>query len=536
MFKKHATCDVLEVFSREDVKFKEMEEDLFEIPEKDGMVYARVRAIASKINNNFDGFEREELKKAYRSFIGKPIFVEHQNSSPEFARGIIIDSAFHDDQPDAWIELLLEVDGEAYPLLAEGLKKGRISKVSMGTNVAYSVCSVCGNEARSEREYCEHIKNKGRTYKNKEGKEVLAYEINRGLDFFEISFVISPAEEWADVLAVYGEQEPNKLKKIASNVRKPKESVQCWNDRTGHTAMRKMAKKEESVMDVEIVRINEVITPKIAQITDVVEPDTKEELPDVEQKTKEEAEAQAQDEKKEMEKKLEIAFKDLSDDGRQKVLDYFGIEDLEEIRFSLSTDKKMTREAQALPEDKDDVSIPAAPETVETPDGEEVDRKDLEPIDKKEEQTLDTFLDRLQGLIDEFKNKEEEPEEEELPPPEEISEEIPEAPPEEENPEEVMADNSFTRTIMAKRLVRELIKREALDPDSELEKEAEFAQMDEEQLQTRLEMLETIPFEEKTVEAKVEKKRVPMLRKSLAMDRGPITTKEEEINTSQLFM
>jgi len=75
MFKKHATCDVLEAFSRADVKFKEMEEDLFEIPEKDGMVYARVRAIASKINNNFDGFEREELKKAYKSFIGKPIFV-----------------------------------------------------------------------------------------------------------------------------------------------------------------------------------------------------------------------------------------------------------------------------------------------------------------------------------------------------------------------------------------------------------------------------------------------------------------------------
>jgi len=264
MFRKViASCDVIATYAgKESFNFKKTANP-FDIPEKDGMVYVRVRAIASKVNNNFDGFERDELEKYYKTFIGKPVFVEHENSTPEYARGIIVDSVFHNDQPHAWIELLLEVDGEAYPLLAEGLRSGRINKVSMGTNVDHTICSVCGNIARSKNDYCNHIQNKGRFFKNDQGIDVLAYEINRGLDFFEISFVISPAEEWADVLDVYAEQTKSKLQKVASNLRKPKESIKCWGERTNHNPMKKVAKAQP----VEMYETAEVIRPnfKIAQ-------------------------------------------------------------------------------------------------------------------------------------------------------------------------------------------------------------------------------------------------------------------------------
>ena len=180
----------------------------FEYDPRPGFLYVRSRAISSRCNDNHDEFPAAEIKKAFKSFVGKPVFVNHNNDNHRRARGVVIDAALHEDKnpdgtPDTWAEVLMEVDAIRFPKLAEALIKGHIDRTSMGTDVAYSICSACGNKASSPSEYCEHIPRlKGkRLYKagasgNKEG--ILIREICYGLGFFENSLLV---EEPADPTA-----------------------------------------------------------------------------------------------------------------------------------------------------------------------------------------------------------------------------------------------------------------------------------------------------------------------------------------------
>lgn len=185
----------------------------FEYEPKPGYLYVRSRAISSRCNDNYDEFPAEEIKKAYRTFIGKPVFVNHHNANHRRARGVIIDAALHEDvnpdgTPDTWVEVLMEVDAVKFPKLAEAIVKGHIERTSMGTDVAYSICSACGNKASSPVDYCQHIpRMKGkRIYRTtasgtKEG--VLIREICYGLGFFENSLLVEdPADPTAYFLGV----------------------------------------------------------------------------------------------------------------------------------------------------------------------------------------------------------------------------------------------------------------------------------------------------------------------------------------------
>jgi hypothetical protein len=185
----------------------------------DGYVYVRVRAISSRVNKNHDGWPSTELAKSYRTFVGKPIFVDHHNTDPTKARGVIVDAALHVEDaktskldpyyasapenhlPPTWIELLLEVDATKYPKLAKAVINGDIDGVSMGANVELSKCSHCGHEARSPEQYCQHVSSKGAYFDyyddfgNKTSKK--SYEDCYDIGFFEISFVFDPADETA---------------------------------------------------------------------------------------------------------------------------------------------------------------------------------------------------------------------------------------------------------------------------------------------------------------------------------------------------
>lgn len=221
-FVKFASLEVLDVRSAPSrVRTAALSKfaDFNEYRTDDGYIYVRVRAISSRVNKNHDGWPSEELKKAYRTFIGKPIFVDHHNSDPKKARGVIVDAALHvEDQrtasldpyyasapenhlPPTWIELLLEVDAKKFPRLAKAIVNGDIDGVSMGANVEMSKCSHCGNEARSPEEFCKHIVSKGAYFDHysptgqKTSKK--SYEDCYGVGFFEISFVFDPADETA---------------------------------------------------------------------------------------------------------------------------------------------------------------------------------------------------------------------------------------------------------------------------------------------------------------------------------------------------
>ena len=153
--------------------------------------------------------------------MGKPIFVDHNNTNPERARGVIVDSKFrvldhktaagddywnsHEVDPEhlpaSEVELLLEVDADQYPKFAKQILDGDLDGFSMGANVEYTKCSHCGNEAHDPSEFCSHVKLKGIDHdiKTADGKRVSkkSYENCYKCAFFEISGVFEPADDTA---------------------------------------------------------------------------------------------------------------------------------------------------------------------------------------------------------------------------------------------------------------------------------------------------------------------------------------------------
>lgn len=217
---------------------------------EDGFLYARIRAISSRVNKNHDAWPSVEIagdpsiiqskissgegftveakkgaKYGFSTFVGKPIFVDHNNSNPQRARGVIVDARLHvepntDDpyyktadchesfKPATWVELLLEIDAKTFPKLAKAIidgsqdsKKG-IDGFSMGANVERSVCSHCANVATNPEEFCKHILGKGKYWDHtdpKTGRKTAkrSYEFCEGCQYFEISAVFDPADETA---------------------------------------------------------------------------------------------------------------------------------------------------------------------------------------------------------------------------------------------------------------------------------------------------------------------------------------------------
>jgi hypothetical protein len=208
MLRKFATLQVLEAFrAPEGVSEATMRREAhrvgFTYEPRPGFLYVRSRAISSRCNDNYDEFPAAEIKAAYRTFIGKPVFVNHHNDDHRRARGVIIDAALHEDRnpdgtPDTWAEVLMEVDGRKFPKLAKAIMAGEVDRTSMGCDVARSVCSACNNVATNPAEYCQHIPAlKGqRIFRinaatgRREGE--LIREKCYGLSFFENSLLVEP--------------------------------------------------------------------------------------------------------------------------------------------------------------------------------------------------------------------------------------------------------------------------------------------------------------------------------------------------------
>jgi hypothetical protein len=228
--------------------------DFDEYRTDDGFLYARIRAISSRVNKNHDGWPSVELaggddvfnklasthrtanftveadknhEYGYSTFLGKPIFVDHHNSNPERARGVIVDAKLHVEDhktaaehdsyyesapenhtPPTWVELLLEVDAKSFPKLAKAIIEGSednskgIDGFSMGCDVERSVCNICKNSATSPDEYCKHVQMKGAEFPfidERTGRKTSkkSYEDCYGIKFFEISAVFDPADETA---------------------------------------------------------------------------------------------------------------------------------------------------------------------------------------------------------------------------------------------------------------------------------------------------------------------------------------------------
>jgi hypothetical protein len=137
-------------------------------------------------NNNRDIFPEYELKLAYKKWIGRPLCLDHQSQSVDKIRGVIVDTVYDDRRKR--VIALCALDSKNYSDLADKVTSGVANNVSMGTGVGRAVCSECQRAARTEKDFCQHMKNKS------------CYgEINLELSPLELSLVVAGADPKAKV-------------------------------------------------------------------------------------------------------------------------------------------------------------------------------------------------------------------------------------------------------------------------------------------------------------------------------------------------
>ena len=135
-------------------------------------------------NNNGDIFPEEELKKAYRQWVEKPLCQDHKSNTVDGMRGLILDTYW--DNKHKRVIGLCALDKKNYPDLARKVESGYATNVSMGVSVSNAICYDCGRVAKTEAEYCPCMRNKT-TYG----------EINIGLSPIELSIVVTGADPGA---------------------------------------------------------------------------------------------------------------------------------------------------------------------------------------------------------------------------------------------------------------------------------------------------------------------------------------------------
>ena len=162
-------------------------------------------------NSNGDIFPEEELVKAYKKWVGKPLCIDHKSSSVDHVRGFIVDTYY--DRNLKRVIALCALDKAGYPQLARQVQTGVSNCVSMGTAVGRAICSDCARVARAEPDFCDHMRRKS------------GYgEINVDLNPIELSIVVNGADPKASIkhivaaantLNTYLENKSKELNKIA---------------------------------------------------------------------------------------------------------------------------------------------------------------------------------------------------------------------------------------------------------------------------------------------------------------------------------
>jgi hypothetical protein len=134
--------------------------------------------------------QEEVLPNHYKRFEthGK-IYRHHLNKDPLKSCGDIL-KAFWNSQMHR-VELLLGLRNELAPDLAERIADGEYPAVSMGTRIAYDVCTVCGHKAPTRKQYCDHLKFGMRQVT---ASGLRAGALNPSPKFFDLSFVTKPAD------------------------------------------------------------------------------------------------------------------------------------------------------------------------------------------------------------------------------------------------------------------------------------------------------------------------------------------------------
>src|SRR5579885_2584671 len=144
-------------------------------------------------NSNGDIFPEEELVKAYKKWVGKPLCIDHKSSSVDHVRGFIVDTYY--DRNLKRVIALCALDKFNYPDLARKVATGYSNSVSMGTAVGRAICSDCGQVAKTEADFCKCMRNR-----------TCYGEINVDLNPIELSIVVNGADPQAKIKHIIAAQ------------------------------------------------------------------------------------------------------------------------------------------------------------------------------------------------------------------------------------------------------------------------------------------------------------------------------------------
>lgn len=164
-------------------------------------------------NCNGDIFPELELIKAHKKWIHKPLCIDHKSSSVDHTRGFIVDTYY--DHILKRVVALCALDKANYPDLAKKVSSLMQTNVSMGTAVGKAICTDCARVAKTEADFCDHMRRKS------------CYgEINVDLNPIELSIVVNGADPKANIkhiiasantMQTYVENKAAELKKIAAS-------------------------------------------------------------------------------------------------------------------------------------------------------------------------------------------------------------------------------------------------------------------------------------------------------------------------------
>ena len=144
--------------------------------------------------------ERDEI--VWSTFLHSPIFHEHNHNDPTQALGFIVDVSFVDEGPfNSTVYALLAWDKTKNPSLTPTVLSGK-SSWSMGCFVDSYICSLCGQEYQVEDGQDPHTVHRHHHMQGLIENDILIYRAGKGIEFFEISLVGTPAYHKANTIDV----------------------------------------------------------------------------------------------------------------------------------------------------------------------------------------------------------------------------------------------------------------------------------------------------------------------------------------------
>jgi hypothetical protein len=130
----------------------------------------------------------------YQTFVSNAnYFNHHVNKDPALAKGKVLAAVWNEKAKR--VELIIGINPELDPDAAAEIANGNNLAFSMGAKLPFDVCSICGNNARTRMDYCDHLRYQINQIDPVTG--MLVGALNPRPKFFDISRVLIPADKTA---------------------------------------------------------------------------------------------------------------------------------------------------------------------------------------------------------------------------------------------------------------------------------------------------------------------------------------------------